>query len=442
MLILVDCYYPSTKSSAKLVHDLAVEFRRRGEQITILTPSESVSRKLEVSQEEGVTVIRVRNGRIKGAGKWQRGIREVLLSRHLWRGAGDFLRRNPCDAILFYSPTIFFGGIVRRLKRLWSCPAYLILRDIFPEWAADAGVIKKGPIYRFFRMVAKGQYKLAEVIAVQSPANLQYFADSFPGSKFRLKVLFNWTALTESALPQTNYRATLGLRGKKVFLYGGNIGIAQDMDNILRLADRLRLREDIHFLLVGEGSEVARLRTAINDHRLENIQIVPNLSQKEYLSMVTEFDFGLISLDARLRTHNVPGKLLSYLYWGLPVLASVNPGNDLFQILGDGAAGFCIRNGDDDALARAAVRLADEPSLATTMAANSRRLLANQFSVEHAASQIVGHLQALQPAAEGRENEAPLRIHPHFPPHGISQRHKESPASIDDCLRSIHPRPM
>ena len=44
------------------------------------------------------------------------------------------------------------------------------------------------------------------------------------------------------------------------------------------------------------------------------------MSQGEYLSMVSEFDVGLISLDARLTSHNIPGKLLSYLYWGVPVL--------------------------------------------------------------------------------------------------------------------------
>ena len=139
-----------------------------------------------------------------------------------------------------------------------------------------------------------------------------------------MKVLFNWTSLHEMRLPLTNYRRALGLEDKTVFLYGGNIGVAQDMDNILRLADQLSPRSDIHMLLVGDGTEVPRLRAAIAARKLTNVQIVSGVSQQDYLSMVSEFDFGLISLDARLTTHNIPGKLLSYLYWGLPVLASVN----------------------------------------------------------------------------------------------------------------------
>ncbi len=393
ILILVDCYYPSTKSSAKLVHDLAVELVQRGNQAVVLTPSETIAGKTESRTEDGVTVERVKMGRIKGVHRVVRAAKEMRLSARMWRSAKAFLRQNPCDLILFYSPTIFFGALVRKLKALWDCPAYLILRDIFPYWAVDAGVLKKGPIFHFFRSVAAQQYRIADVIAVQSPANLQFFATQFSRERFRLKVLFNWTALQEAPRLRTNYRASLGLKDKCVFLYGGNLGVAQDMDNILRLAARLANRPDIRFLCVGEGSEVGRVQKHIELNRVRNVQLLPAMPQGEYLAMVSEFDVGLISLDARLTTHNVPGKLLSYLYWGMPVLASVNPGNDLFALLQQSSAGSCIRNGDDENLAQAALRLVDDARLRAAQGRNARRLLEQTFSVQHAVNQIFTHLR-------------------------------------------------
>jgi glycosyltransferase involved in cell wall biosynthesis len=160
----------------------------------------------------------------------------------------------------------------------------------------------------------------------------------------------------------------------------------------LRQGERLAFRPDIHFLLIGSGSELPRLQATISKKRLRNIQTVPGLSQQEYLSMVSECDVGLISLDARLTTQNIPGKLLSYLYWGLPVLASVNPGNDLFALLHDQAAGFCLLNGHDQELANAAMRLADDAHLRAAMGRNARRLLEQTFSVTHAVAQIFAHL--------------------------------------------------
>jgi O26-antigen biosynthesis N-acetyl-L-fucosamine transferase len=202
-------------------------------------------------------------------------------------------------------------------------------------------------------------------------------------------------------LPRTTYRARLGLESKIVFLYGGNIGVAQDMDNLIRLATRLASRSDIHFLLVGDGSEVRRLKKFIEVNRLSNIQILPSIAQSEYLSMVSEFDLGLISLDARLKSHNYPGKLLSYLYWGKPVLASVNRGNDLLELLRDSGAGYCFVNGDDENLISAALRLTDDSRLRAKMGSNARLLLEQTFSVEHAVNQIFDHLYEAQLIARG-----------------------------------------
>lgn len=396
ILILVDCYYPSRKSSAKLVHDLAVELDRRGNQVVVVTPSEAIADNLELRVEAGVSVLRVSSAQIKGAKKIQRALREARLSATVWCHAGKFLRENPCDLILFYSPTIFWGSLVRRLKQLWNCPSYLILRDIFPDWAADSGILQPGLIYQFFRRVALEQYRSADVIAVQSPANLEYFARSYPQEKFQLEVLFNWADLARPGRPSLTHRTRLGLLHKTVFLYGGNIGVAQDMDNILRLALRLAFRSDIHFLLVGTGSEVSRIQKNIALRHLRNIQILSDLSQEEYLAMVSEFDFGLISLDARLKTHNIPGKLMSYLHWGLPILASANAGNDLFTLLAESGAGFCILNGQDEHLARVALRLADDRGAVPAMRKNARRLLEQNFSVEKAVNQIFGHLSVAQ----------------------------------------------
>ncbi len=391
ILILVDCYYPSIKSGAKLIHDLAVELSCRGHHTIVLTPSDGISERFQIRAEDEVTVARVKTPRIKGTHKIQRAFCEAQLSGRMWQAAGPFLLENPCDLILFYSPTIFFGDIVRRLKQVWHCPAYLILRDIFPDWAVDAGVLRRGLIYRFFRRVALEQYRVADVIAVQSPANLNHFGRAFPREKFDLKVLFNW-ADVKTDLPRSNHRERMGLNGKMVFLYGGNMGVAQDVDNILRLAARLISRKDIHFLLVGEGSEVPRLAKIIKRDCMTNVQIVPGLLQDDYLSFVSEFDIGLISLDARLTTHNVPGKLLSYLHWGMPVLASVNPGNDLFELLQGSHAGLCVPNGNDEQLYRAALQLADDIKLRNSMKINARRLLEQRFSVDIAVDHIFEHL--------------------------------------------------
>lgn len=391
ILILADDYYPSTKSGAKLVHDLGVQFIRDGHEVTVLTPSDSAATGLVVSMEDRISVVRAKTGNLKNVSKAIRGWRESRLSATLWRRAQDFFRSHPCDLIITYSPSIFFAALVHRLKALWKCPSYLVLRDIFPKWAVDAGILRKGLLYRYFRRIELLQYAGADVIGVESPGNLRYFTGEFPDKDYRLEVLFSWSDIQEHPYTRTSYRLQLGLQGKVVFFYGGNIGVAQDMDNILRLATSLSGREDTFFLLVGSGSEVPRIISEIESRGLRNIAIRPPVSQAEYLSMLLEFDVGLVSLDRRLSTNNLPGKLFGYMACGIPILASINPGNDLAELLHETDSGIACENGDDQSLREAAVRLAGQGELRDRMGKNARLLLENRFSVQAAAAQILSH---------------------------------------------------
>ena len=400
ILLLVDCYYPNSKSGATQMHDMALELHRQKHEVIVLTPSDRVSKRIEVTSEFGFQVVRVKTRNIKAGWRAFRAIEESRLSSVLWRHAKVFLLQHPADLIVFYSPTIFWASLVRRLKSHWHCPAYLILRDIFPQWAVDAGILRKGLIYYFFRRKEILQYEIADRIAVQSPANLEYFAREFRTQGYRLEVLYNWMNLQVENVPSTNYRTSLGLQDKVVFVYGGNLGVAQDVDNIVRLADRLAAHSHIHFLLVGEGSEVPRLRRLLAEKSLRNIQILSAVRPPEYLAMLSEFDLGLLSLDRRLKTHNVPGKLLGYMYWCKPTLASINPGNDLFEILGKNQAGLCLLNGDDDGLCAAALRLANDPDLRDRMGKNARGVLERSFSVEAAVAQIMNAFRAQEASGE------------------------------------------
>ncbi|HEU5407575.1 MAG TPA: glycosyltransferase family 4 protein [Nitrospira sp.] len=391
ILILIDDYLPSIKSGATMIHELGLQFVRQGNEVMVLTPSATISRSAEVSEEQGIQVVRVKTERLKGVSRLRRALVEIALSSTLWRGAGAFLKANPCDLVVYYSPTIFFGPLVKKLKVLWNCRSYLVLRDIFPKWAVDTGVLRKGLPYWYFRYKELTQYRAADVIGVESAGNLAYFSGELAGMGFSVEVLPSWAPANGNGAGEGGYRRQLQLENKVVFFYGGNIGVAQDVDNIVRLAMNLRDHANIFFLLVGEGSEVARLNRCICDSNLYNIKILPAVPQEQYLAMLHEFDVGIVSLHRSLTTHNIPGKLLGYLSCARPVLASLNPGNDIRRVLEEAGAGLCCENGDDQQLREAAIRLANDRELREEMGRNAHRLLETRFSDAAAADQILSH---------------------------------------------------
>jgi glycosyltransferase involved in cell wall biosynthesis len=399
-LILIDDYLPSTKSGAIMIHDLGLQFLQQGNEVILLTPSSTISAPMEVSAEQGLQIVRVRTDKLKGVSKLRRALAETTLSSTLWRRARGFLKANPCDLIVYYSPTIFFGALVRRLKSLWRCRSYLVLRDIFPKWAVEAGVLRKGLPYWYFRYKELAQYRAADIIGVESSGNLAYFSGELGDRKFTVEVLPSWASTNGNDSGKGGYRRQLGLEDRVVFFYGGNIGVAQDVDNIVRLANGLKGFDNIFFLLVGEGSEIARMNQSICDLGLRNIRILPAVPQEQYLAMLREFDVGMISLHRNLTSHNFPGKLLGYMSCGKPVLASINPGNDIRRVLEEAGAGLCFDNGEDQRLQEAAHRLANDPALRATMGRNSRLLLEARFSDRGAADQILSHFRTSSTSAE------------------------------------------
>lgn len=396
ILIVVDCYLPYKKSSAKLVHDIGEEFNRQGHEVVIVAPDHALNTSSQVAVEHNLTILRIRSCSVKGVERITRAINEIRLSSIIWKAGKTFFKSNPCDLIVLYAPSIFFASLIKKLKSLWNCKAYLIQRDIFPQWVIDTGEMKEGLICRYFRFKELQHYDAADIIGVQSPENLKYFSERGLDNRYKLEVLYNWTTANEKNIIRDNERQILGLQDKVVLFYGGNIGVAQDMDNIIKLAENMRDNTNAHFLLVGEGSEVPRLKKIIKEKQMSNITIHPAVTQEKYLGMLSQFDIGLISLDRQLKTHNFPGKMLGYMYFSMPILACINPGNDLKHIVEESNAGFTCLAEEHNVFQDYAKKLVADAELRKEMGKNARAVLEKTFSVKKAASQILSHKELFE----------------------------------------------
>ncbi len=388
--IIVDDYLPtSRKVAGKMMHELAVEFLSRGHSVTVVTPSSDLESNFEIAELDGITICRFRSGRIKNVSKLKRTFNETILSYQAWHLCKKYFKKNPHELIVYYSPSIFWGPLVGKLKRLWGGSSYLVLRDFYPQMFIDEGLISKHSLIAYyFRIFEWFSYRAADTIAIESPKNLDWFAKR-KGINKPLALLFNWASDQPFLLARSQYRIDLGLEDKVVYFYGGNIGPQQDMMNIVRLAKSMSSKPKAHFVFVGDGFAVKLIRDAIENEKLENVTLLPSLPQEEFKKMLSEFDVGLFSLNFNHTTHNIPGKLLGYMAQEKPILGSINPNNDLQDILETAGAGLITVNGDDETFLRNALKLLDDYNLRKTMGLNSKRLLKNIFSLEEAANKIL-----------------------------------------------------
>jgi glycosyltransferase involved in cell wall biosynthesis len=391
ILLISSTYLPNTIAIAKMIYELSAELVKQGHQPVVFVPDPEIAQRVVITCSEGITVVRFRSGKIKNTSMLNRAFNEYILSYTAWRNAKSYLIANKCDLIVFCSPSIFWGNLVSKLKKLWNCRSYMVIRDIFPEWSVDAGLLKRGSlVHRLFTRKEMQQYAIADRIAVQSPANLDYFKKIDRDFTGKTEILYNWVDEHPPVIRHTvNYRNKYNLNNKVVFFYGGRFSPAQDIDNIVRLAESLQDYSNASFLLVGNGSEFDRIQNLVKNKKLSNIQVHPEVTQEEYLPLLSQFDVGLITLDKQLTTHNFPGKLLSYMQLSKPILASINPGNDLKQVVEEYSAGLVSINGDDEKLRENAVSLINNSELRKQLGNNANIMLKSLFSVKNACSRIL-----------------------------------------------------
>lgn len=397
--LLPDDYLPgSTLVHANMFHELAHEFIKQGHDVVVITPGlPNQHKKLIIESIDGVVVWRFRAGLRRGVGKLKRALNESLLSFCAWSAIKSEVKKAPFDLCVNYSPTIFFGKLAAKLRKKYNTYIYLVLRDMFPQWVVDEGMIKSGSfIEKYFRYFEHFNYKASHKIGLMSKANVEYFSFTNPQYS-NLEVLHNWSCLLPPNFDtySVNIREKYKLIGKVIFFYGGNIGHAQDMSNLIRLASRLSFRTEAHFLFVGQGDEFELINSLKSELYLDNVTILPSVNQSLYKEFLNQVDVGLFSLAGSHKAHNFPGKILGYMIQELPILGSVNSGNDLIDYINDSESGFSFINGDDDALFNAAIELLDNAKLRQRMGENSFKLLKQNFSVEQASRKILLALEEL-----------------------------------------------
>ncbi|ACM20491.1 UDP-alpha-N-acetylglucosamine 1,3-alpha-N-acetyl-L-fucosaminyltransferase, putative [Geotalea daltonii FRC-32] len=392
--LITDAFPPLRSSGAVQLRDLSLEFAKQGHEITTLVAAPELEEDWRIETWNDVRIARLKSPKTKDIGYVRRTIGEFRMPfsmLHNFRKCP--LANEHWDGVVWYSPTIFLGPFANALKQLSKCRSYLIIRDIFPEWAVDMGLMGRGLPYRFFKLIANYQYSIADVIGAQTFGNLTYFTDwaSRPGR--RVEVLQNWL----SDVPNSGCSIRIcdtSLAGRKIFVYAGNMGVAQGMGILLNLAESLVSRKDIGFLFVGRGSDAQRLRRDALTRGLDNVVFFDEIDPDEITGLYAQCHVGMVALDPRHKTHNIPGKFVSYMQSGLPVLARINPGNDLCLLIEKEHVGRVCTATSVDSLGSMAQALVTDIAKDDGFKNRCKALAARLFSPEIAVRQIVEALRA------------------------------------------------
>lgn len=297
------------------------------------------------------------------------------------------LKKKKFDLIIWYSPTIFFSFFISIFLRKYKINSYLILRDIFPEWLVDLKIINKGIIYNILKKISSFQYSLPDVIGIQSKNNYKFIDHNY---RNKIQVLDNWLKIPH--ISKNSYVIPMVDFKKKIFVYSGNIGVAQNTSVFIKLANKFKDNKTVIFLFIGSGSDINTLIALSKKMRLKNVIFYPTIAIEKLYPILNKCYAGLVSLHPLHKTNNIPGKFISYLSCGLPIIANVEKRNELFEIINKSECGYVSKSNDMNNLYKDTIKLLSlNDSDLMKIKKNSLKLFNQKFNVKAAALKIISN---------------------------------------------------
>lgn len=343
--------FPEPDKGATIYTDLAEALHESGHELTVAVSEQAKNKQYtEMKKERGFDVLRIVTGNYYDVGFIEKGITTLKLPLLMKKGIKKYLGRKKFDFILFESPPVTNAGLVAWAKKQFNCPAYLMLKDIFPQNAVDLEIIKNnGILHKYFKLKEKKLFKTADYIGCMSNANKQYVLNHNNWiDKSKVEIFPNTKKLANDYISNDfHMRERLGIsKDVCVFLFGGNMGRPQYIDLLCEVIKECKNDQKIYFLFIGRGTDRYKLEQTIRENNINNALVIENMPRTEYEQITKECDVGLIVLDPRFSIPNYPSRILSYLEFGKPILAATDSITDLKELIKEVNCGEWVWSGD------------------------------------------------------------------------------------------------
>ncbi len=314
--------------------DLIRLFAANNHGVYIVCPSERrFNKKTKYTTNDNVNTLEVKTLNITKSNFIEKGIATVLIQHQFSRAIKKYFSDIKFDLILYATPPISFNSLINKLKIKHNCKTYLMLKDIFPQNAVDLEIIKESSLlYKYFKRKEKLLYSVSDYIGCMSKANIEFMINNNDIKIEKLEICPNAINIInrktgyskEEIFDKHNIPQNV-----PVFLFGGNLGLAQGIEFLLEVLNSNKNRTDCFILIVGEGNKSNLIKNWITLNKPTNVKLINRLERKEYDVLESFCDVGMVFLDSRFTIPNFPSRLLSYMECKLPLLIASDKVSDL-----------------------------------------------------------------------------------------------------------------
>lgn len=404
ILFLSINYWPDTTGIAAFNTWRCEYLASRGHEVTICTgppyypewrvPAEYRHKLLQTETRNGVRILRSWMYVPQNLSTKKRILHEAsYLASSLPRA----LATKKPDLIFVVSPPLGLAVTAVTLSRLWRVPFVFDVEDLQPDAAVELEMMKGESLIRMLYGVERMAYERAVLVSTITEGMRERIVEK--GIDPAKVVLF--PARADSSLytlrdrtDGSEFREKFGLRGKLVVSHAGNMGVKQGLAVILEAAEKTCDREDIEYLLVGDGAMRRELEFVARARSLNHVRFMPLLDNDLFQQMLAATDIALITQQRVVSDIVFPSKTVTLLAAGCPVIASVNSKSEVAKVILRSGAGVVVEPENAGALSSAILELSKDKEALARMSREARRFATERWderrTLPQMEAQIIG----------------------------------------------------
>lgn len=285
------------------------------------------------------------------------------------------LQVKDVDLVMGTTPPIFQAVSAWFVAWMRRVPFLLEVRDLWPEFGVSMGVLKNPVVIALSRWLERFLYARATHILVNSPAYREYMiGKGVPERKVTYIPYGTDVDMFNPGVDGSSIRAELGVQEEFVVLYAGALGQANDIDTLLRAAERLKVEEKIRVVLFGDGKERARLQSEAERMGLRNVIFAGVRAKKDMPRVVASADACLAILqDIPMFRTTYPNKVFDYMAAGRATILVIDGVSR--RLIEESGGGVYVQPGDDESLAETVLGLSRELGRVQQMGKSAREYL-------------------------------------------------------------------
>ncbi|MDX1928119.1 MAG: glycosyltransferase family 4 protein [Pirellulaceae bacterium] len=374
-LVIHRYFWPDTPPYASMLRRIGEHWIAGGHSVQVFSTQPSY--KVEVANEQRpkreklgeLEVVRCSLIKEKSRSGLLRAVNSLLFAIKVFlhilgqRGKWDVIM---CSTV----PPVLVGMATSLGAKLTGAKFVYHAMDIWPEVGTVADQLKPGVVYRLMRWLdTRTCLRSSAIVCLSEDMRASYVARDARMAD-RIHVINNFD-LPDYAETKPVAAILPKVAGKFRVIFAGNVGRYQSLDTVLQAAERLRDRDDIEFVFVGDGAAKSSLQSRAKELGMldKSVYFVPHQPVAVAKQMIAEADVALVSLAPEVIKYAYPSKTMTYLALGSPLAVVVELDSELARTVQQAKLGIVVGPGEPGKLADEIVALCGQREELTAMRA-------------------------------------------------------------------------